>query len=79
VSAVRFTLIGVGAAAIVVSGASLVTGLTNWRTVSAGGPSPHDRTAFLAFAGVFVSSAFIVGIVWATLNALFIDVCGGMR
>ena len=79
VSAVRITLIAVGVAAIVVSTASLAAGLTNWRTVNAEGTSLHDRAAFLAFAGVFVSGAFTVGIVWATLNGLFIDACGGMR
>jgi hypothetical protein len=79
VAAVRVTLIGIGAAALVVSAGSLATGVTNWRTVNARGPSLHDRAAFLAFAGLFASGAFTVGIVWATLNALFIDVCGGMR
>ena len=38
-----------------------------------------DRVEFMALGGVFVSTAFAVGLVWFGLNAAFVRQCGGMR
>ncbi|HVZ23962.1 MAG TPA: hypothetical protein VG871_22970 [Vicinamibacterales bacterium] len=39
----------------------------------------RDRVEFMSVSGVFVSSLFIVAIVWAGLSSVLINVCGGMR
>lgn len=54
-----------------------------WRTVSPEASltaaQAWDRTEFLAAGGLFVSSLFALGIVWAALGGLLLTRCGSMR
>jgi hypothetical protein len=58
--------------------AGLLTGLRNWRDTSVTAKQV-ERVEFMSFGGVLVSVAFVIGIFWSGLSAVFIDVCGGMR
>lgn len=79
IGTVRAAVGAIGALAVAWSLVSLSVSLGTWREVRDAGRSPEDRTGFMAFSGVFVSTAFAVGTFWAALNAIFIDVCGSMR
>jgi hypothetical protein len=57
----------------------LIAGMQSWREASARRRAAADRVEFMALGGVLVSAAFVVGIGWAGLSAVFLDVCGGMR
>ncbi len=63
--------------AVVVAGLS--TGVSSYREARVTRYAVADRVEFMALGGVLVSASFIVGLIWFGLNALFIDVCGGMR
>lgn len=69
------------ALAIAVAGGSLAW--NNWGAVSAVRHPAHvhgrDRVEFMSAGGVLVSVVFVIGIGWATLSALLLDACGGMR
>lgn len=62
--------------AIAVGG--LMTAMGNVQTANQKGIA-GDRVEFMALGGVFVSTAFAVGLVWFGLNAAFVRQCGGMR
>lgn len=62
--------------AIAVSG--LMTAIGHVQTANRQGIA-GDRVEFMALGGVFVSTAFAVGLVWFGLNAAFVRQCGGMR
>lgn len=67
--------------AIAVTGGGLAW--TSWGRVSQTRHPGHvdgwERVEFMAAAGVLVSTMFVIGIGWATLSALLLDTCGGMR
>jgi hypothetical protein len=76
----RTMLAVVGVLALTVALAGLTSSLVRWRHARATSVSPLDQPReFFLFGGVFVSGAFAIGILWATLNALFINVCGVTR
>ena len=79
VDSVRTMLGTVGVAALLVALGGLTSSLRAWRARWALEASGDDAAAFLHFAGVFVSTAFAVGIFWAVLNALVITDCGVAR
>lgn len=79
IAAVRTVLGGIGIAALVCAAAGLMVGMQNLQAVRAGERPQEGRVEFMSLGGVLVSTAFVVGIVWAGLNAIFINVCGGMR
>ena len=59
--------------------AGLLTGVRNWRTATAAPRAAGDRVEFMSFGGVLVSTAFVIGIIWSGLVAVFIDECGRAR
>ncbi len=74
------TVVGlIGIAAIAVSVVALAVGIGNWRTATAETDAAENRIEFMSLGGVLVSGAFILATFWATLNAVFISVCGGVR
>jgi hypothetical protein len=76
---VRTTLAAAGGAAMVVAILGLTSSLRELRATVRGRSLHLESRAMLAFGGVFVSGAFCLGILWATLSALFISECGAMR
>jgi hypothetical protein len=79
IGAVRLTVGLIGVAALVVAVGGFTVGLENWRTASADPRPAADRVEFMSLGGLLVSSTFLVAIVWACLNALLLNGCGGMR
>jgi|SRR5689334_9216497 hypothetical protein len=59
--------------------AGLMTGIRNWREVRREPRAAGDRVEFMSLGGVFVSTAFVIGIAWSGLAAVFINVCGRTR
>jgi hypothetical protein len=57
--------------------------LRNWRSLSEqrnlAEAEGQGREAFMALVGVFVSAAFVVGIIWAGIPLILIDVCINAR
>lgn len=64
--------------ASVVAGAGLVS-YQNWKTMSplARGTrsAPPDRKAFMGIAGMCISAATLIGVLWAGLPPVLIDLC----
>jgi hypothetical protein len=79
IGSVRALIGVVTIAMLVVALVGLSTGVNSYRAVSATHHAAADRVEFMAFAGVLVSTSFVVGLIWFGLNAVFINVCGGMR
>ena len=56
-----------------------VISFRNWRTISERSSLTHaegvNREAFMALVGVFLSTAFVVGIIWAGIPPILINVC----
>ncbi len=73
---VTLGLLGVAVAAGLVS-------YSNWRRLSEQRSLLEDqalgREDFMALVGIFVSAAFIVGIIWAGIPLIVIDVCVNAR
>lgn len=67
--------------AVAVTGGLISFG--NWRRLSErqklSQAQAQGREAFMALVGVFVSVAFVVGIIWAGLPLILIDVCINVR
>ena len=63
--------------------AALIVGWGNWHRTSPHPDVRHvegwDRMDFMAASGFLVSSIFVLGVVWAGLSSVFINVCGGTR
>jgi hypothetical protein len=79
IGAVRIVGGAVGLAAVAVAGAGIVVGRDNWRRTTTRERPTADRIEFLTVGGLFVSVSFAVGILWALLNSVLLNVCGGMR
>jgi hypothetical protein len=79
IGSVRILVAIVSIATLIVASAGLSTGIQSYRAASATHHAAGDRVEFMALGGVFVSSAFLVGLIWFGLNAVFINSCGGMR
>lgn len=79
VGLVRTSLAIVGLLALACATAGLLSSLSQWRVAGHTEQALDQPRAFFIFAGVFVSSAFVVGILWGTLNALLITACGATR
>ncbi|HTK29674.1 MAG TPA: hypothetical protein VL309_08995 [Vicinamibacterales bacterium] len=79
IGSVRLIVGVIGLAALGVALGGLAVGLQNRRGAGAGRPPAADRVEFMALGGLLVSAAFVVAISWAALNAVLVDVCGGMR
>lgn len=75
-----------GVISLILLAAAVAGGMTsfrNWREVSEHRhlteAEGRGREAFMSLLGVFVSVAFVVGIIWAGLPAILIDVCINAR
>lgn len=62
---------------------AMVIGWQNWRRTSPAPARRHfaalDRVDFMAACGFLLSGLFVLGIFWAGLSGLLIDVCGSTR
>ena len=76
---VRWLMAGITIAFLVVAVAGGITSFRNWRYLTERSDLLHAegplREQFMALGGIFVSVAFVVGIVWAGLPLIFIDIC----
>lgn len=80
---VRIASVVVTLAALVIAGAGASLGRSAWR----GAVARHDELLragqewieFAALAGLLVSSAFVVAIVWAGFASIWLTRCGAMR
>jgi cytochrome c oxidase subunit I+III len=57
-----------------------------WRAWGVASSAPHavhaeagDRVEFMALSGLFISSAFTLGIIWGALPSLMLSACGRVR
>jgi len=71
-----------GVITIVLLGVAVTGGMTsfrNWRAVCEQRSLTHtealNREAFMALVGVFLSIAFVVGIIWAGIPLILINLC----
>ena len=69
----------IGAFALAIAIAGVLTSLSNWSRRVSNGPGFDDGSDFVALAGVFISGTFAVGIFWAWLSVWFLNSCGNMR
>ena len=79
VGSVRTALGVVGITALAIALAGLASTLRLRRSPAAPGVSDDDTREFELFAAAYVSTAFAIAILWATLNALLITGCGVAR
>lgn len=76
---VRWLLVGINLGCLVIALAAGVTSFRIWRSLT----QQHDlvhaegrgREQFLALTGIFVSVIFTLGIIWAGLPLIMIDIC----
>jgi hypothetical protein len=64
---------------LAIAAAALMTGIGSYREALVTRHAAADRVEFMALGGVLVSASFVVGVIWFGLNAVFLNVCGGMR
>jgi hypothetical protein len=80
---VRWLLAGItlGFLAIAVIGG--ITSFRNWIQLAGQHDLVHaeggGREQFMALGGIFVSAAFVIGIIWAGLPLIFLDICTKAR
>jgi len=79
IGAVRLSVGIIGVIALAIAVAGFAVGLENWRTANAASRPAADRVEFMSLGGLLVSSTFLVAIGWATLSAVLVSGCGGMR
>ena len=83
VAQARLALMILSLLALGIAVASGLIAWTNWGAVSRERHPGHvhgwNRVEFMAAGGVLVSGVFVIGIGWATLSAVLLDACGGMR
>jgi hypothetical protein len=76
---VRWLLAGITLGFLAIAVAGGIISFRNWRHVAATNDLVHaespQREQFMSLGGVFVSVAFVVGIIWAGLPLIFLDVC----
>lgn len=80
---VRWVLGGISCLLFLVALAGAVISLRNWRAVSErrrlSEAEGYGREAFMALAGIFISVAFLVGIVWLGIPMLVLNTCVTVR
>ena len=76
---VRWLLAGITIGFLAIAVASGIISFRNWRHVGSTGDLLHaegpQREQFMSLIGIFVSVAFVVGIIWAGLPLIFLDIC----
>ena len=69
--------------ALIVALLSVATAWRVWGMASSGPHAIHaeawDRVEFMALSGLFISSAFTLGIIWGALPSLMLSACGRVR
>jgi hypothetical protein len=80
---VRAVLLGLAGGALAAAGVGLTWSLRAWRS-STSEPSltsveGRGVDEYISFAGVLISSVFLLAIVWTGLAAVMVDVCEGAR
>ena len=75
--------IAVSSVALIGAAGALWIAVRSWRTVPGEDPgssllarATRDRIAFMAFSGIFVSTVFTIGVVFAAAGMFFLDPCG---
>ena len=76
---VRWVLGGISIVLFLIAAWGGLTSFGNWQTVSEQRSitqaEGYGRESFMALAGVFVSIAFLVGIIWLGLPMVLLDTC----
>jgi hypothetical protein len=80
---VRLVLGAASLIALAVAAGGALVGWRNFQQESGGtallGADANERVEFMSLAGLLVSSAFVLGIFWAGLSAVLVNVCGYVR
>ena len=76
---VRWLLAGITLGFLAIATAGGIVSYRNWQRVAETRDLMHaegpQREQFMSLAGIFVSVAFVVGIIWAGLTLIFLDIC----
>lgn len=76
---VRWLLAAITLAFLAISVAGGIVSFRNWRHVTETRDLMHaeapQREQFMSLGGIFLSAAFVVGIIWAGLPLIFLDIC----
>lgn len=76
---VRWLLAGITLGFLAVAVAGGIVSFRNWRHLTESPDLVHAegrrREQFMALGGIFVSAAFVIGIVWAGIPLIFLDIC----
>ena len=82
-SGVRVLLAVITIALLAVAVAAWIVSFQNWRSLSARRDLIHAegrrRQEFMALGGVFVSTAFALGIIWGGVRLILINLCRSAR
>jgi hypothetical protein len=79
IATVRLVIGAFSLAMLAVAAAGLFVGVGSLRAARDRSPGGSDRVEFMARAGVFVSTSFVIGIVWSGLSSAVLNTCGWMR
>lgn len=76
---VRWLLAGITIGFLAVAVIGGITSFRNWIQLAEHHDLVHaegfGREQFMALGGIFVSAAFVIGIIWAGLPLIFLDIC----
>ena len=76
---VRWLMAGITIGFLAISAIGGITSFRNWIHLAEHQDLVHaegsGREQFMALVGIFVSLAFVIGIIWAGLPLIFLDVC----
>lgn len=76
---VRWLLAGITIVFLAIAVAGGITSFRNWIQLAEHHDLVHaegsGRPQFMALGGIFVSLAFVIGIIWAGLPLIFLDIC----
>lgn len=82
-SGVRWVLGGISFFLFLVALSGALISLRNWRAVAEqrklSEAEGHGREAFMSLAGIFISVAFLVGVIWLGMPMLVLDTCVTVR
>jgi hypothetical protein len=76
---VRWLLAGITIGFLAIAAIGGITSFRNWIHLAEHHDLVHaegsGREQFMALVGIFVSLAFVIGIIWAGLPLIFLDIC----
>ena len=79
IASVRLIIGGFSVLMLAAAAAGLWIAVGSWREATGDAQIPSDRVEFMALAGVFVSTSFVIAVFWSGLSAAVLNVCGRMR